>query len=73
MKGAIKKAMRKGSKQQFKFQYDPHSYALNFDDGCHQEIWKRERDSPLEKFGDFPEISILIFVVWVDCGVSPTT
>ncbi|CAL0309386.1 unnamed protein product [Lupinus luteus] len=31
----MKKALKKGGKkQQLKFQYDPSSYALNFDDGC---------------------------------------
>lgn len=29
----MKKAIKNGGKQQFKFQYDPCSYALNFDDG----------------------------------------
>lgn len=31
----MKKALKNGGKQQqLKFQYDPSSYALNFDDGC---------------------------------------
>ncbi|KAJ4849666.1 hypothetical protein Tsubulata_019862 [Turnera subulata] len=37
VKAAVKKAVKNGGKkqqQQFKFQYDPSSYALNFDDGC---------------------------------------
>ncbi|KAK7302732.1 hypothetical protein RJT34_13628 [Clitoria ternatea] len=34
MRAALKKAMKNGGKQQLKFQYDPSSYALNFDDGC---------------------------------------
>lgn len=68
----MKKATKKGSKQHFRFQYDPHSYALNFDDGsCHQEIWRGERDLLLQRFGDSPEITILFYFVWVE--VSPTT
>ncbi|KAK8504055.1 hypothetical protein V6N13_092716 [Hibiscus sabdariffa] len=31
-KAALKKAMKSESKQRFKLQYDPSSYALNFDD-----------------------------------------
>lgn len=34
VRAAVKKAVKNGGKQQFKFQYDPSSYALNFDDGC---------------------------------------
>ncbi|KAL9383942.1 hypothetical protein Peur_024265 [Populus x canadensis] len=35
LKAAVKKAVKKnGGKKRFKFQYDPSSYALNFDDGC---------------------------------------
>lgn len=33
VRAALKKAVKNGGKQQFKFQYDPSSYALNFDDG----------------------------------------
>ncbi|KAE8707524.1 putative Galactose oxidase/kelch repeat superfamily protein [Hibiscus syriacus] len=33
-KAAMKKAVKSRSKRQLKFQYDPSSYALNFDDGC---------------------------------------
>lgn len=58
IKAAIHKAFRTGSKQQFKFRYDPKSYALNFDDGCHQQIGRTETDSQ-------PEFAIWVFV-WVD-------
>ncbi|KAK8692649.1 hypothetical protein V6N13_076105 [Hibiscus sabdariffa] len=38
-KAAMKKAVKRRSKRQFKFQYDPSSYALNFDDGyCHPGV-----------------------------------
>ncbi|KAK9014352.1 hypothetical protein V6N11_005514 [Hibiscus sabdariffa] len=33
VKAGLKKALKSGSKQRFKLQYDPSSYALNFDDG----------------------------------------
>ncbi|KAK7246563.1 hypothetical protein RIF29_41432 [Crotalaria pallida] len=34
-RAAVKKALKRGGKKkQLKFQYDPSSYALNFDDGC---------------------------------------
>ncbi|KAL5715634.1 hypothetical protein ACHQM5_017426 [Ranunculus cassubicifolius] len=35
LRAAMKKAIKKNaSKKRFMFQYDPSSYALNFDDGC---------------------------------------
>ncbi|KAE8728571.1 hypothetical protein F3Y22_tig00004205pilonHSYRG00041 [Hibiscus syriacus] len=38
-KAAMRKAVKSRSKRQFKFQYDPSSYALNFDDGyCHSGV-----------------------------------
>ena len=33
VRAALKKAVKNGGKQQIRFQYDPCSYALNFDDG----------------------------------------
>lgn len=33
VKASLRKAMKSRSKQHLKFQYDPYSYALNFDDG----------------------------------------
>uniref|UniRef100_A0A6N2KPP7 Uncharacterized protein n=1 Tax=Salix viminalis TaxID=40686 RepID=A0A6N2KPP7_SALVM len=34
LKAAVRRAVkRKGGEMRFKFQYDPSSYALNFDDG----------------------------------------
>ncbi|KAK8989313.1 hypothetical protein V6N11_063745 [Hibiscus sabdariffa] len=30
----MRAALRRRSKQQLEFRYDPSSYALNFDDGC---------------------------------------
>ncbi|KAG6754818.1 hypothetical protein POTOM_040616 [Populus tomentosa] len=42
LKAAVKKAVKKnGGKKRFKFQYDPSSYALNFDDGrCNLDAFK---------------------------------
>lgn len=34
IRAALKRAIKNGGKQQLRFQYDPYSYALNFDDGC---------------------------------------
>lgn len=56
----MKKAVRNGSKPQFKFQYDPYSYALNFDDGFHQEVGEKEREATLP---ECPERIICVFVV----------
>ncbi|KAL3522223.1 hypothetical protein ACH5RR_015057 [Cinchona calisaya] len=36
MRAAVKNVVKNGGKQQLKFQYDPSSYALNFDDGCYE-------------------------------------
>ncbi|KAE9595006.1 hypothetical protein Lal_00041153 [Lupinus albus] len=47
MRATVKKAFKKcDKKKQLKFQYDPSSYALNFDDGCsHFDI----RDARVEE------------------------
>ncbi|PIA26504.1 hypothetical protein AQUCO_09200010v1 [Aquilegia coerulea] len=34
LRAAMKKVVKNGSKKRVKFEYDPSSYALNFDDGC---------------------------------------
>lgn len=36
VKAALKKAVKNGGNKQIRFQYDPCSYALNFDDGCYK-------------------------------------
>ncbi|KAL0442785.1 UNVERIFIED_CONTAM: hypothetical protein Slati_2001200 [Sesamum latifolium] len=66
IKAAMKKAMRNGGKQHVKFQYDPHSYALNFDDGFHQEMGGREREFDPAKFQDSPEFTIWVYLLWVE-------
>ncbi|KAK8941308.1 hypothetical protein KSP39_PZI010013 [Platanthera zijinensis] len=43
MRAMLKKMMRREKKQRVSFNYDPWSYALNFDDGC---FHSRGNDSP---------------------------
>lgn len=52
MKKAIKNA---GKQQQLKFQYDPSSYALNFDDGC-VHLGKGVTELKQAKLQDFPDM-----------------
>ncbi|KAK3033460.1 hypothetical protein RJ639_033064 [Escallonia herrerae] len=43
MRAVVKAAARNGGKRQFRFQYDPSSYALNFDDSVrHAATAKQE-------------------------------
>ncbi|PON71006.1 hypothetical protein PanWU01x14_077160 [Parasponia andersonii] len=37
LRAALKKAAKNGSRRDFTFQYDPSSYALNFDDAKPQQ------------------------------------
>ncbi|BBH00844.1 hypothetical protein Prudu_010941 [Prunus dulcis] len=41
MRAALKKALKNSGKQQLRFQYDPSSYALHFDDGS----WKSAQEA----------------------------
>ncbi|KAA8519838.1 hypothetical protein F0562_014072 [Nyssa sinensis] len=66
MRAAVKKAVRlkSGGKQQLRFQYDPSSYALNFDDGgCNS----RERSNAIrqDKIQDLSETTTWVYVLWV--------
>lgn len=63
IRAASKKAMRNGSKPQVKFQYDPYSYALNFDDGFHHEMVEKEGDFQTVKSEECPEKTIWVYVV----------
>ncbi|GAA0183815.1 hypothetical protein Leryth_025203 [Lithospermum erythrorhizon] len=64
IKAAVKKAVKNARKQQFKFQYDPSSYALNFDDGCYE--WAEKRGAfHLVKFHECSHIS-WVYVVLVE-------
>ncbi|KAK7820493.1 hypothetical protein CFP56_038763 [Quercus suber] len=54
VRAAVKKAVKNVGKQQLKFQYDPSSYALNFDDGCcHLGKGGVVNDSKLARLQDF--------------------
>ncbi|PIN19747.1 hypothetical protein CDL12_07571 [Handroanthus impetiginosus] len=66
IRSAMKRTVKNGSKQKFKFQYDPHSYALNFDDGCLQEMAERGSELQQVKSEDTSEIIIWIYVLWVE-------
>ncbi|KAK7327935.1 hypothetical protein VNO77_22028 [Canavalia gladiata] len=67
MRAAVKKALKNGGKQQLKFQYDPSSYALNFDDGC-----CHLRDAAKKFIGDARVLELTdinnttwVYVLWV--------
>lgn len=68
MRAEMKKAVTKnrGSKQTITFQYDPSSYALNFDDGCSEFREETDAFHPIEA-RNFPSnhSSTYIFVVRV--------
>ena len=55
MRAAVKRAVKNAGKQQLKFQYDPSSYALNFDDGC-CHFGKGVIESKHAILQDFPDI-----------------
>lgn len=78
MRAAVKNAIKNGGsgkgKQQFKFHYDPSSYALNFDDGC-CEMGEKARakiyqQPPNSKFQNCSKsrapTTAWIFVIWVE-------
>ncbi|KAF4356215.1 hypothetical protein G4B88_002827 [Cannabis sativa] len=55
LKAALKKATKNnGSKRHFSFQYDPSSYALNFDDGSSSSS------------SDIKNIQ-WVYVLWIKC------
>ncbi|GLU23055.1 hypothetical protein SLE2022_390870 [Rubroshorea leprosula] len=76
MKAGVKKVVKNGGagKRQLKFQYDPSSYALNFDDGCYS-LGGRGNGNPIKDAG-FQDCSadskststtttIWVYVLWV--------
>ncbi|XP_059439581.1 uncharacterized protein LOC132172147 [Corylus avellana] len=68
MRAAVKKAVKNAGKQQLKFQYDPSSYALNFDDGgCHLGKGAVEFTHARKLQQDFQDIrrTAWVYVVWV--------
>ncbi|KAI3741127.1 hypothetical protein L1987_58794 [Smallanthus sonchifolius] len=78
MRAAMKKAVKKhsilvalygGPKKEFNFQYDPSSYALNFDDGNfhhHHVVEQQSTKLPLPKQqGSHSVNSTRVYVIWV--------
>ncbi|KAI3971955.1 hypothetical protein MKX01_030156 [Papaver californicum] len=58
-RATLKKAVIKNEKgKRLKFQYDPSSYALNFDDGL-----RKEADNQI--IGSCNEINSTFYVLWV--------
>ncbi|PSR98564.1 Late endosome and vacuole interface protein, partial [Actinidia chinensis var. chinensis] len=62
MRLAVKKAVKSGSKQKFQFQYDPSSYALNFDDGLNN-MGEEANAFHKAKFHSFPETTYWVYVI----------
>lgn len=66
MRAALKKAIKNGSKRRLKFQYDPSSYALNFDDG-HSKI-REDIDAfkyEVHNCGNVYNSAMWVYVLWV--------
>ncbi|GMI91528.1 hypothetical protein HRI_002822100 [Hibiscus trionum] len=66
-KAAMRKAVKSRSKRQFKFQYDPSSYALNFDDGyCHSGVGTDAIDfAPFQDCYEYENGIIWVYVLRV--------
>lgn len=68
MRAAVKKALKNGGKQQPKFQYDPSSYALNFDDGSfHQnrdDVKKFIAHAQVQEITDINNTT-WVYVLWI--------
>lgn len=64
VKAAVKKAVKNGGKQQVNFQYDPSSYALNFDDGCCH--FGREKYEVRPRKSEDGNKTIWVYVLWVE-------
>ncbi|PSS24667.1 Vesicle-trafficking protein like [Actinidia chinensis var. chinensis] len=69
VRAAMKRAVKiNGSKRQFRFHYDPLSYALNFDDGG----WKLGEGGngfqfhKVVKIEDISEATVWVYFLWVD-------
>ncbi|CAK9327414.1 unnamed protein product [Citrullus colocynthis] len=66
VRAALKKAIKNGSKRRLKFQYDPSSYALNFDDG-HSKI-REDIDAfkyEVHNCGNVYNSAMWVYVLWV--------
>lgn len=72
LKAAVKKAVKKnGGKKRFKFQYDPSSYALNFDDGCCNlgasgDAFKHGNTNTNTNILQESHLILWVYVLWVE-------
>ncbi|KAJ6979015.1 hypothetical protein NC653_027243 [Populus alba x Populus x berolinensis] len=68
LKAAVKKAVKKnGGKKRFKFQYDPSSYALNFDDGrCNLDAFKHGNTNTNTNILQESHLILWVCVLWVE-------
>ncbi|KAL5096625.1 hypothetical protein RYX36_000952 [Vicia faba] len=71
IRAAVKRALKNGKKQRLMFQYDPSSYALNFDDGGSPSHLRDTavkkfiaQDAQLDHFKDIDN-TIWVYVIWV--------
>ncbi|KAL6544797.1 hypothetical protein OROMI_023659 [Orobanche minor] len=70
IRAEMKKAVRirrSKQKQVMNFQYDPHSYSLNFDDGFHQETRDFRQPPNIQVVGSCQEsTAVWIYVVYAE-------
>ncbi|KAH7515162.1 hypothetical protein ACOSP7_012113 [Xanthoceras sorbifolium] len=64
VRAALKRAVKNGGKKQFKFQYDPSSYALNFDDGGGCKMGLEPISDKHDKFQDCSDTKNMM-MMWV--------
>nr|KYP63023.1 hypothetical protein KK1_017585 [Cajanus cajan] len=70
VRAALKKALNNGGnhRQRLNFQYDPSSYALNFDDGCCHASKKFIGDARLLELTDIinnNNTTTFVYVLWL--------
>ncbi|KAL2341936.1 hypothetical protein Fmac_009876 [Flemingia macrophylla] len=64
VRAALKKALNNGVKAN-NFQYDPSSYALNFDDGCCHATKKFIGDARVLELTDISNTTTFVYVLWL--------
>lgn len=64
---AATKTRRNGGRKRVRFQYDPYSYAMNFDDGMEREMREKEGVSEQAQYEKCAERRrrILVYVVFL--------